>query len=64
MCVKTVILISLDIVNWNGVFKAKDKIKSNMSIFSYTFSSSFLSLVEGYLFLSVSPKCKTVKQDS
>lgn len=44
-----IILISLEIVNYNGVCKARDKMKSNMPIFLYTFSPHFISLIESYL---------------
>ena len=48
MCAKMIILISFEIANYNGVRKAKDKMKSNLPIFSYTFSAkshgSFLYL--------------------
>lgn len=48
MCAKMIILISFEIANYNSVCKAKDKMKSNLSIFSYTFSFYFISLVESY----------------
>lgn len=48
MCAKMIILISFEIANYNGVCKAKDKMKSNLPIFSYTFSFYFISLVESY----------------
>ena len=52
MCAKMIILISFEIANYNGIYKAKDKMKSNLSIFSHIFfllhftgrKLSFLSL--------------------
>ena len=37
MCAKMIILISFEIANYNGIYKAKDKMKSNLSIFSHIF---------------------------
>lgn len=47
-----IVLISFEIVNSSDVFKAKDTITSNLSIFSYTFF--LLHLIDKKLpFLSV-----------